>query len=672
MSYTFKNLHIEKIAIIGAGQIGPDIALHFAKNLAAHQVHIALIDISEEALLSARNKILSKLTKAQEKGTLSGDAANRMMNQFQFTRNYEAAASAQIVVEAATENSSIKEQIFADLEKITGDTCIFLSNSSHLQPEVIFKKIANPSRCLVAHYFFPAEINPIIELVPSDKTDPGLLDTLFAFYESLGKIPIKVQSMYGYAIDPIFEGLCQTAIMCHENGEGTVKEIDSVAEQVLGLGVGPFKALNLTGGNPITAHGLDELGDKVLPWFKTPSLLHSMNIAKQAWDTAKKDEDIQMNKDKNQLLSETLQGAYFALSSFILDTGIVQIDDLNMACELALAIQAPFTMMNRIGLEKSYKLVEKFCSKNPNFPLPRSIVQARQDNTWNIRDIRISERGHTCVLTIRRPKVLNALNLEILTQIQDQLEELKINDQIKAVIITGQGRKAFVSGADLHMITELKTPAEGIENSRKFQSVLNYLSVYPKPIVCALNGFAFGGGNELALACTARIASKDVDVLFGQPEVKLGFIPGGGGTQRLPRLIGLEKASEILRTGRTVSAKEALEIGYLDRVSTFDLLDDAIALSDEILKGSFHPKIINSEALNGITKPSTIEIKSLSKIIDKILTDCIYNGWRMPLKEALESESSMFGECMKTKDMAIGLQNFLTNGPKVPASFVHE
>ncbi|HEX5624530.1 MAG TPA: enoyl-CoA hydratase-related protein, partial [Saprospiraceae bacterium] len=539
-------------------------------------------------------------------------------------------------------------------------------------PERIFGHLKNSSRALVAHYFFPADSNPMIELVPSIHTRPDLVRTLAGFYEQIGKIPVVVKSAYGYAVDPVFEGLCQVAICGLEKGEGTVKEIDAVAEEVLGLGVGPFKALNLTGGNPITAHGLDIMGERLLPWFKTPALLHRMVDTKKAWETSKRDERIDIDPSIAARLADRFLGAYFALTSFIIDTGIIGLDDLNLACEVALVMNAPFKMMNDIGLDRALILVEKFCAENPGFPIPDSIRHARLQGGWKLSDLQVGQDGQTCVITIRRPKVLNALNLEVLEQIRDVLREVENRADVNSVVITGQGSKAFVSGADLNMISSLKTPEDGVRNSQRFQSVLNDIAHYSKPVVCALNGIAFGGGNELALACTARIAVKNLPVLFCQPEVKLGFIPGGGATQRLPRLIGMEKATEILRTGRTVSGAEALEIGYLDRESQGDLVEDACTLAGDILAGDYTPKRLEERPLNGTPDMKPVEIGNLSRRIDRLLLDCIRIGWTKPLKDALCAESEIFGECMKTKDMYIGLDNFKTNGPKVAANFIHE
>lgn len=672
MAYQFKSLHIEKIAVIGAGQIGPDIALHFAKTLSPYKVSVVLLDINENALLKAKQKLSSKIDKAFQKKIFRPETVSKINESLLFTLDYLNVSDAQIVIEAATEDEKIKNAIFQRVESLTSENCIFLSNSSHMQPEAIFRNVTDQSRCLVAHYFFPAEINPVVEIVAGKETDPALTKTLLGFYEDIGKVPINVKSSYGFAVDPIFEGLCQLAIMCNEKQIGSVKEIDAAAIKALGLGVGPFTALNLTGGNPITAHGLEELRKQLMPWFSTPNSLYQKLINNQPWETLQRGEAIELPGKNEEKLIALFQGACFALSGFMLDTGIVDINDLNMAVELALVVKPPFTLMNEMGMDRTEQLVNDFCNENPAFPFPASLEKAVAAGGWELSDILLEKHRETLLITIRRPKVMNALNLDVLARIKAAMQESATDRGIKAVVITGFGKKAFVSGADLQMIASLKTPDEGIENSQSFQSVLNYIAAYPKPVVCALNGFAFGGGSELAVSCTARIAIKGLPVVFSQPEVKLGFIPGAGGTQRLPRLIGIHKAAEILRTGRTVPGDEALHIGYLDKIAESDLLEEATQLALDIASGKFIAKKQLTTVQEDHVVPQKINIGTLSNRIDEILVKSIYEGWKQDLPDALLLESKMFGECIKTKDMQIGLENFKSNGPKVPAQFVHE
>lgn len=672
MAYQFKNLNINKLTVIGAGQIGPDICLHFAKVFVQHNVQFVIIDISPEALANAKAKIEKKISKGVETGAFKADIAEMMNKSITYSSDYNLIKGSGIVLEAATEDGRIKDLIFKQVEALTDDSCLFLSNSSHMQPEVIFRNIANKKRCLVTHYFFPADRNPVVEVVPGKDTDPQITADLLGFYEAIGKVPIEVGSSYGYAIDPIFEGLCELAILCLEKGYGTIKEIDKIAQTTLKQGVGPFTALNLTGGNPITNHGLEEMRETHIAWFRSPKTLQEATANKTLWDTAKRGEEITVSPEKEEVLRKQFLGGYFALCCYIIDLGITNVNDLDMAAEIALVVASPFTLMNKIGINESHKLVKDWCAEHTKFPFPKSLDKAKAEGGWKVSRIVAKKQDNVAVLTIRRPQVLNALNLDVLTNLKEEIIKAENDSSISAIVITGFGTKAFVSGADINMLAALKTPEEGYDNSHTFQQLINTIEKCKKPTVCALNGFAFGGGNELAITCTARVAKKGLPVVACQPEANLGFIPGSGGTQRLPRLVGVDVAAEILRTARPVSGKEALEIGLIDKEIDDDLVEGAVEYAKKLAKGEIQPRKFSTNGTHENLAPKEINIGHLSKKIDHIMNKAIYDGIKLPLNEALELESKLFGECILTDDMKIGLDNFLTNGPRAKAEFKHK
>jgi enoyl-CoA hydratase / 3-hydroxyacyl-CoA dehydrogenase len=671
MAFQYKEIIINKLTVIGAGQIGPDICLHFAKVFWNNNVELVIIDISKEALANAKLKIEKKIAKGEVSGAFKAEMAAKMRGSITFTTDYDLIKGSDIVLEAATEDGKIKDLIFKQVESLTGEACLFLSNSSHMTPEVIFKNVTNKKRCLVSHYFFPAERNPVVEIVPGSETDSNITENLLGFYEAIGKVPIEVKSSYGYAIDPIFEGLCEIAILSLEKGYGTVKEIDKIAQKTLHQGVGPFTALNLTGGNPITNHGLEEMRNTHIPWFRSPAKLQEAVENGSRWDTAKRGEQVSEESDKAEVLRKQFLGGYFALACYIIDLGITNVDDLDMATEISLVIAAPFTLMNDLGIDTAHALVKEWCEEHTEFPFPQSLHEAKANGGWKISRVVSKTKENIRILTIRRPKVLNALNLDVLSELKEKIKNAEKDSTIEAIVITGFGNKAFVSGADIQMLAALKTPEEGYENSHTFQRLINTIENCNKPTVCALNGFAFGGGNELAITCTTRIAKKGLPIAVCQPEANLGFIPGAGGTQRLPRLVGVDIAAEILRTARPVSGKEALEIGLIDKEVDGDLVDEAVTFAKKLISGEVQPREFINNGISKNTSPKNINIGHLSKKIDEIMNKAIYDGIKLPLDEALELESKLFGECIQTKDMKIGLDNFLNNGPKEKAEFIH-
>jgi len=200
--------------------------------------------------------------------------------------------------------------------------------------------------------------------------------------------------------------------------------------------------------------------------------------------------------------------------------------------------------------------------------------------------VELKKENRLGFVTINKPKVLNALNAEVLTELDKIVTMLYTDKDIDVVIITGAGEKAFIAGAD---ISEMKdqSPQEVYNFTRQGQILFQRIQDLPQPTIAAINGFAFGGGCELAMACDMRIASEKAR--FGQPEVALGITPGFGGTQRLPRLIGRAKAMEMILTGKTIKAPEALELGLVNKVvAPENLMAEAVSLAEEILSKGPH------------------------------------------------------------------------------------
>ncbi|MBI2920773.1 MAG: 3-hydroxyacyl-CoA dehydrogenase/enoyl-CoA hydratase family protein [Planctomycetes bacterium] len=662
---------IRKIGVIGSGQIGPDIALYFSKVFHDRKVPVVVVDIRKEALDAGCEKTKKKLAKGVESGAFRQNEVDSMLANLSWTTDYGALAGADLVVEAATEDLNIKRRIFETLERSCPPTAILASNSSHLEPEVIFEKAQDPSRCLVIHYFFPAERNIIVEVVPGRNTSKATSETCMKLYESIGKVPLKVGSRYGYAIDPVFEGLFLGAARLAEQGAASTKQIDAIARSVLGLGVGPFTAMNLTGGNPITAIGLKHYHEKIGPWFGVPKILEARLAEGKPWDVPGRGENVTWTEDQMRAVSDALRGCFFGLVTEILDAGVAGTGDLELGVETALAMNAPFAMMNALGVPAALELVQAYAAKNPGFKVPGVLKkQAASGKPWEIPVVLREDREGVAVLTFRRPKVLNALNGDVMKQLSAHLEAVRADAKVRGIVLTGYGSKAFVSGADINELAALKTPQQATGHALSWQQVANAVEDFGKPVVCAYNGLAFGGGNELAMACHARVARKGLAVLFAQPEVRLGIIPGMGGTQRLPRIVGLFNAWAPLRTGAPVSGARAKEWGLL-----LEECEDPLARAVEIVNEAASGKRkLEPIARGPIDVPAGLpetDLGHLSRKIDEMLRRAITEGAAKPLEEGLKHEARLFGDCLKTEDMRVGMENFLKNGPKANAAFVH-
>ena len=247
------------------------------------------------------------------------------------------------------------------------------------------------------------------------------------------------------------------------------------------------------------------------------------------------------------------------------------------------------------------------------------------------------KRDGIAFITFNRPKVLNALNRRTIEELQHALLEARDDAAVRVLILTGSGDKAFVAGADINELAQ-QTAVNGKEFSIFGQGVLHLLETMGKPSICAVNGFALGGGCELALSCSIRIASKNAKL--GQPEVKLGIIPGYGGSQRLARLCGKGVAHELCLTGEMITAEEAQRIGLVNHVyESAELLPAAEAMAKKIIEKA----------------PLAV----------KYCMEAIERGVEMPQEEGLFLEATLFGLCCATDDMREGTKAFLEKRPAV-------
>lgn len=249
----------------------------------------------------------------------------------------------------------------------------------------------------------------------------------------------------------------------------------------------------------------------------------------------------------------------------------------------------------------------------------------------NYENIQLEKSGTLAVITLDRPKVLNALNAATFSELDAALDELARDREVRVVLLTGAGERAFAAGADIRELAAVNA-AEGKEFSLRGQAVMRKIETLRKPVIACVRGFALGGGCELAMACALRIAADDAQ--FGQPEVKLGVLPGYGGSQRLPRLVGRGAALKLLLTGQIIDAAEALRIGLADEVvPAAELMVRARALAAQI------------------AAQAPLAIAETIKAVDE--------GLDLTLDQALLREAERFGELCDTADKAEGTRAFL-------------
>ena len=257
--------------------------------------------------------------------------------------------------------------------------------------------------------------------------------------------------------------------------------------------------------------------------------------------------------------------------------------------------------------------------------------------------VKSEQQGAVAVLTIDRPKALNALNPEVLADLKAAFEAIDQN-AVRCVVLTGAGDKSFVAGADIGSMSTM-TSAEGEAFGKLGNDIFLMIEGFPLPVIAAVNGFALGGGCELAMSCDIRICSDNA--MFGQPEVGLGITPGFGGTQRLPRIVGLGMAKQLLYTARNIDAAEALRIGLVNAVvPQAELMDTAVKMA------------------NNVAKNAPIAVRACKKAVNE--------GMQVSIDKAVEIEEKLFGGCFETHDQVEGMACFLSREkPKPKAVFTN-
>ena len=267
------------------------------------------------------------------------------------------------------------------------------------------------------------------------------------------------------------------------------------------------------------------------------------------------------------------------------------------------------------------------------------------------------QKGQYAIITISREKALNALNSQVLEELDATLDAVDLNE-VRCLILTGAGAKSFVAGADIGEMSTL-TKAEGEAFGKKGNDVFRKLEVFPIPVIAAINGFALGGGCEIAMSCDIRICSDNA--VFGQPEVGLGITPGFGGTQRLARLVGAGMAKQMIYTARNIKAAEAFRIGLVNEVyaAEVDAEGNVVKTAQEVLLASAEKMAAT------IAKNAPIAVRNCKKAIN--------DGLDVDMDQAIVIEEKLFGDCFETEDQKYGMAFFLDkNKEKVKAPFVNK
>jgi enoyl-CoA hydratase/3-hydroxyacyl-CoA dehydrogenase len=653
------------IGVIGSGSIGPDLAYGFISALAKGEGgKVYLVDIRQEALDAGMQRIRGYMDKGLARGKLSPKAATTIEAGLIPTMKLGDLADCDYVLEAATEDLSTKRVILRDLEKVVRKDCLIGFATSGIPRAQIASEVAHPQRCFVNHPFFPAWRALPIEVVLSGdaKYDARMLGTL----QMLGKVPIVTTDVPCFAADDIFVNYCAEAARIAAEGTATPAQVDAIVNGAIGGG-GPFNVMDLTRGNLLNVHCMELM--KAAPtggdWFTPPPIF--TKVGNDAWHDRKNPGDPTHDDALKKEVLDRILAVLIARTYFVVDNGICDPTELNWLTKNALGFgKGLLDLTADLGADRARELCSAYAAKYPGFTVPESIASKKLVE-FN-RTLKIERDGDIAVVTIFRPEVKNALNATVIDELDAVFSDLATDDAVGGVVLTSVD--GSLAGADIMELAALKTPDEAQAKSRHGQAVLDRISALEKPVVAALDGPVLGGGAELSMSCHARVVGRGL--MLGQPEVNLGIIPGYGGSQRLPRLIGLERGVELLRTGRPVFAKHACEWGWAEGEPVPDPVEAAKALIKKHLDGQVKLARVNPDPMVVPDEFPPVFLGHRSLAIDSILVDVIRTGLANTLAAGNKIEAAGFARCKQTVDYDIGMKNFIQNGPRVPAVFLNE
>lgn len=652
------------VGVIGSGSIGPDLAYGFVSAIAKEGGRVYLHDIKQDALDAGISRIHGYVQKAVARGKLSESVARAVKEALIPTLNLADLASCNYVLEAATEDLPIKRKIIAALENVVSADCLIGFATSGIPRAEIAKDAQIPARCFVNHPFFPAWRALPVEVVLSG--DEALGDRMLRTLEKLGKVPIITADTPCFAADDIFCNYVSEAARIVEEKLATPAQVDAIVHKAI-AGGGPLNVMDLTRGNLLTVHCQELMQEAATggPWFAPPAILRE--VGNRPWHDPKNPGDSAHDEALGKKVLNRILAVLFARTYFVVDHGICTPSDLDWLTRMALGFRKGLlSLAEEYGIDKVHAICTEYAAEHPGFVVPKSIVEKNLPAFR--KNIVVSRDGDIGIVSVRRPEVRNALNRETLGEIASAMKELGADSAIKGIIFTSQD--GALAGADIGELAALKTPADCEGICHFGHSVLDVIVSMNKPVVAALNGPVLGGGAEISMACHARVVGPDL--VFGQPEVNLGIIPGYGGTQRLPRLIGLTRAVDLLRTGRSMSAKEAHASGWASVAPTADFLGEAKALIRKHLAGEVKLAPVDGAPMTVPEAFPAVDLGHHSRAIDAILVSVLRRGLVLPLREGLAIEAQGFGRCKNTVDLDIGMKNFVQNGPRVPAAFLHE
>lgn len=673
---------MKKIGIIGAGNMGSGIV----QKTAQEGLSVVMVDVKPEFVDKGLNSIRTTLKEAVERKLFKPEQVDDILSRIQGTTDMTKTKDCDLVIEAVFEDMEIKKDLFARLDELCKPETVLATNTSSFSVEELAKATKRPDRFVGLHFFYHPAKNRLLEIIPGPITSPETLAVCRQFAQLTGKTDILVNDTPGFAVNRFFVPWLNEAVRILEKGWTNIPTIDKAAMDSLGIGMGPFKLMNVT-GVPIAYHSSLTLGNKLGPFYAPSAKLKTQFESGELWPLDGEVEEASLAKVADRLLA-----AVFYVASELLEGGAAEMGDIDVGAKVGLRWRkGPFELMNRLGIDKAYELVEDLLKPWPDLTIPERLrSQKIKSAPWDIRYVKYLRTAELGRITISRPDALNALNQTVVKQLDEAFLEAESDPETKAIVFAGAG-KAFVAGADIGFFLKC-IKNDRLNDNYAFteygQDVLMRVDESKKLVIAKVGGIALGGGLELALSTDVIIASPKARMGF--PETGIGIYPGLGGTQRTSRFIGKELAKYLIFTGRLVSAKEARSIGLVDYVFAPEEIEEKISalmaegklvprkgknreelppewqkiqslFADENIDKWLAGKYLeNDDPL--IAKTAKI-ISSKAPIALRLANQIIDTGYEQPLSEGIKGELDHLNEVFSTADALTGLSSV---GKKMP------
>jgi enoyl-CoA hydratase/3-hydroxyacyl-CoA dehydrogenase len=596
---------IQRITVLGAGTMGHGIAEVAA--LAGYEV--VLRDINDELVSDGYEQIEWSLGKLAEKERISeADAEAALERVTPVVDMAEAAGDADVVIEAIVEDMDIKRDVYSDLSEAAPEEAIFASNTSSLSITDLSEATDRPEQFCGMHFFNPPIRMELVEVIRGEHTSAETMDTIVALAESFDKTPVRVRKDDpGFVVNSILVPLMNEACWLVEDEVATIAEVDSTTKYGMGMPMGAFE-LGDQVGNDVTLHVLDYmhevLGDVYAPCPLLQRYVENDKLGKKTgegfYDYENGGADVPADRVDDEV-RERLLATLANETGKLVEKEVAPPADIDQAVKLGAAFpKGPAKQSDEAGLDG---LVEKLdtlheVTGEPRYEVSDGLREAAEaggfyadesqqetDEGPEFETIRVEYPTEMVgQIVLDRPHQLNTISLELIEEFEEAVDMLEDDDDVRAILLTGAGDRAFSAGADAMGMAGQADPINAIDLSRAGQRVWGKLETVSMPVVAGIDGYCLGGGMELSTCADMRIASERSEL--GQPEFNLGLLPGWGGTQRLKHIVGEGRAKEIIFTAERYDAETMAEYGFLNEVVDNDELEErAIELADELAHG---------------------------------------------------------------------------------------